>query len=404
MASSFFGEPETLVDDSFNSDNPFCDDLYRSICEDVEDDLAPIGLRANAGFQKAHQPGDVHGHKPMSASFPSLKSLSLDHLLADKMFPEQPHAKTSWLQRELPFQVNPDKVAPFPIYHERYSSFVSKAPLQEIISVIASQLELMDRVDFSYNSLEHSIRGVSYHENASTSWKFRVYEGKEENTYLCEFQRRSGCGIGFRYFYQDITRACACLQAPVATPPVKRSVPKKESLPAPQDSEKSTPDLCPILCKSVADWIGSQYLDVKVEGFRFLASLSRQTENQQLLVESTELLKTLSSGPLVSTDIELQRLSMQILGDLCRNPHLQRDIADTFLDPIFRILEEPSSYLKLDTQRNALGCLLALASNEAIRKSKLVEPTSRSRCRRTLLSISEPSLLELCERTLLAMN
>eukprot|EP00457_Paulinella_chromatophora_P005155 gb/GEZN01005169.1/.p1 GENE.gb/GEZN01005169.1/~~gb/GEZN01005169.1/.p1 ORF type:complete len:467 (-),score=66.70 gb/GEZN01005169.1/:402-1802(-) len=389
---------------SENEQEEFYDDLeapvFRSVggySEIAQESPFPPLMRGHAqehfaepfAFQKAEPFAFQSGSaKNLSAAYPvDSLAFSMASLTPPSKQSKQELRLSELELRTLP--AGPISVDPVPAWFEPFSSFFSTTAVRIILLTVMDALEnLKPRSDFSFTPSRQCIRGVTYLNTSSASWVFKVYSAGVDNhatpKFLCEFQRRSGCCVGFRQFYQAISRACASLNISADN---SQAVPSTPSSSPPYNMPSVTPqhDLSADCLKSLGGWISKVHCDEQVEGIRALASLVSLPEYQTQLVEKIHLVRWLAGAensrksPLLSPDCEIQRLSICVLATLSTNPLLQKDLADKLLDTLLQVIEQPASLYKLDAQRTAKQCIKSLARNPSVRSSILLNKHQTSK-------------------------
>jgi len=194
-------------------------------------------------------------------------------------------------------------------------------------------------IDHSYQSGIHKIKGVYYDSENSTPCTFNIKLFKAplgtEAKYLLEFQRRYGCVVVFRRFYQQILQTLT--SEGVAVPLVQTPISAPSCLIAPGQVvlDKETRA---ILMRGVGK--SNSNLEHLREIMRLLACLSKSSQNRSVLTEghsSTNLVDVLGRI-LQLPDVEVRRCGATLLANIASTEKIRGELITQLLAIMFKIL------------------------------------------------------------------
>jgi len=256
-----------------------------------------------------------------------------------------------------------------PAYFERNSSFLTNKSPRETFESILHMLRKRN-IDHNYQSLIHKIKGVYYDSENSSPCTFNIKLFKAplgtEAKYLLEFQRRYGCVVVFRRFYQQILQTLT--SEGVAVPLVQTPISAPSSLIAPGQVVLDKETLA-ILMRGVGK--SNSNLEHLREIMRLLACLSKSSQNRSVLTEghsSTNLVDVLGRI-LQLPDVEVRRCGATLLANIASMEKIRGELIQ-LLAIMFKILlgtncdsagfgEECVELMGRETQRQ-VGRALAL--------------------------------------------
>jgi len=251
--------------------------------------------------------------------------------------------------------VSPKPIQDCPVYFEANSSCLTNRSPQETFEVLIHYLNKIKRIHIDYQALNNKIKGVYYCSVTDSPCSFMIklfhapLERKEK--YLLEVQRRQGCCIIFRKFYQQILQALTA--EGVVVPFTKTQSLSSKSIVTPElgqiDLDKPTLEL---LMKSVGK--SDTNLEHLREIIRVLATSSNSEQNRALISESfsaTYLCETLATI-LQLSDGEVRRCGATFLGNLATLETLRGEFINKLLGIMFKVL----SGSNCDSAGFGLGC------------------------------------------------
>jgi len=228
-------------------------------------------------------------------------------------------------------------------------------------------------IDHNYQPLNHKIRGVYYDSDNSTPCTFNIELFKAplgtEAKYLLECQRRYGCVVVFRKFYNQILQALSA--EGIAVPLVQAPTFSPSSTVAPGQVLLDKETLS-ILMRGVGK--SNSNLEHLREIVRLLACLSKSSQNRSVLAEahnSTNIVDILGRV-LQLPDVEVRRCGATLLANIASMEKIRGELISHLLAIIFKILPSPDcdcagfgeecvELMGRETQRQ-LGRALALIS------------------------------------------
>jgi len=195
-------------------------------------------------------------------------------------------------------------------------------------------------IDHNYQSGIHKIKGVYYDSENSTPCTFNIKLFKAplgtDAKYLLEFQRRYGCVVVFRRFYQQILQTLT--SEGVAVPLVQTPISAPSSLIAPGQVVLDKETLA-ILMRGVGK--SNSNLEHLREIMRLLAFLSKSTQNRSVLTEghsSTNLVDVLGRI-LQLPDVEVRRCGATLLANIASMEKIRGELITHLLAIMFKILQ-----------------------------------------------------------------
>jgi hypothetical protein len=263
-----------------------------------------------------------------------------------------------------------------PPYFECNSSFLTNKPPRETFESLLHVLQKRN-IDHDYKAWNHKIKGVIYdNENSSPcTFNIKLFQaplGAKKAKYLLEFQRRYGCVVVFRKFYQQVLQTLVA--EGVAIPLVPTSSISATSLLAPGQLvlDKGTLE---ILMRGVGK--SSSNLEHLREIIRLLASLSKSSHNRAVLAEShgTTNLCDILARVLQLPDVEVRRCGATFLGNIAVLEDLRGELISKLLAVMFKILSSSdcgssgfsdcSDLMGRETQRQIIRALALITETHA---------------------------------------
>lgn len=279
----------------------------------------------------------------------------------------------------------PESVTQVPDYFDQWSSFLThhKNILQTLVSSLQTQKE--HRCDFEHLQDRNMIKGVLYENHASCTFRIQLFQYDDE-TYLIEFQRRSGCILAFNNFFRHIvdsikssvsrlycnigtqTEAHSCSDAasasassasqPAPLPSLSNLTPASPCLPSCVTLDNPTlVSLC-VMVQSAAS-------DIQIEGLSALAALSSSVANQVRLGEHIRAkaeVAAAASNPSSGSESSLSSSSgsasgsksgsvsgsscslLAALSQLCRAPYLDSEALRLVAVIISNLCQQPATH------------------------------------------------------------
>jgi len=264
-----------------------------------------------------------------------------------------------------------------PSYFESNSSFLTNKPPRETFDSVIHVLQKR-HIDHDYKPLSHKIKGVIYdNENSSPcTFNIRLFQaplGTKKAKYLLEVQRRYGCVVVFRKFYQQVLQTLLAEGVAIPLAHISSSVsPISVLTPGQVVLDKQTLE---ILMRGVGK--SSANLEHLREIVRLLASLSKSSHNRAVLAEShgTTNLCDILARVLQLPDVEVRRCGATFLGNIAVLEDLRGELISKLLAVMFRILSSTdvgsagfSDCVELmgrETQRQILRALALMTETHA---------------------------------------
>jgi len=227
------------------------------------------------------------------------------------------------------------------IYFECNSSFLTnKSPRETFESVL--HILRKRNIDHNYQPLNHKIKGVYYDSENSSPCTFNIKLFNAplgtKSKYLLEFQRRYGCVVVFRKFYQQLVQALSTEGVAVPLIQMPTMAPSPIVAPGQIVLDKET---LQILMRGVGK--SNSNLEHLREIVRLLACLSKSTQNRSVLAEahsSTNLVEILARV-LQLPDVEVRRCGATLLANIAAMEKIRGELISKLLAIMFKIL--PSS-------------------------------------------------------------
>jgi len=274
-----------------------------------------------------------------------------------------------------------------PVFYEPNSSFFAKKSPEEIFDAIMAQLKKRN-ISYEFDILKNKIKGIMYSDEDSAPCTFYVNlfkapENTKKGKFLVEIQRRFGCVVVFRRFYQQFLQALATEGVAIPFAPLK---PAAEIQPTPSQVtlDKTSLDL---LLRHIAtpSKFSSASLETLRETLRVLANLSRVSQNKEFLVhtesERSILFEILLSA-LKLPDGEVQRCGATLLNNIATVKTIRAELITKLATCMFQMLDSTSdvsvagfmvgSLIEKESQRqiaNALANITETHASEMIRQS-----------------------------------
>jgi len=275
----------------------------------------------------------------------------------------------------------PKPVKECPPYFEFNSSFLTNKDRRETFEFLVDELQKRS-IDHDYKPLTHKIKGVFYdNENSSPcTFNIQLFQaplGAKKAKYLVEFQRRYGCVVVFRKFYQQILQTL--VTEGVGVPLVPGSLPPMSVSPGQVVLDKGTLE---ILMRGVGSVGKPTNLEHLREIIRLLAILSKSSQNRAVLAESH------GSGPdrinlcdliariLQLPDVEVRRCGATFLGNIATLETLRGELITKLLAIMFQVLSNSDvpaagfgadcvSLMGKETQRQIVRALVLITETHA---------------------------------------
>jgi hypothetical protein len=241
----------------------------------------------------------------------------------------------------------PRPITAVPIYVDRNYSFSSTASPSVIFDSLMHTLNELG-VDFEYQYLKNKIKGVCYPNNIPCSFRIHVFRASE--SFLVEFQRRSGDVVAFSKFYSQFLATNSGSKC-------KQGAAKQGVRAVATDSSTVTLDSSTV--QTLVRMSSSECLDVQREGLRTLASCLASESNRKVLSSASP---DFISSILSSSDEEVVRLGSVIA----------KALSDTSLSPktvssIFSLLSnswDQNSLMARDIKRQLSQAVAVIASSQ----------------------------------------
>jgi len=194
----------------------------------------------------------------------------------------------------------PRPITAVPIYVDRNYCFSSTSSPSVIFDSLIHTLNELG-VDFEYQYLKNKIKGVCYPNNVPCS--FRIHVFRASDSFLVEFQRRSGDVVAFSKFYSQFL-------AMNSESKTKQEAAKQGTRAVAIDSSVASAVTLDSSTMQTLVWMSSsECLDVQREGLRTLTSCLASESNCKVLSSaSPDFISSILSSP----DEEVVRLGSVI--------------------------------------------------------------------------------------------
>lgn len=277
-----------------------------------------------------------------------------------------------------------------PVFYEPNSSFFAKKSPDEIFDAIMAQLKKRN-ISYEFEKLKNKIHVVMYSDEDSAPCTFKINLFKApENTkkakFLVEIQRRFGCVVVFRRFYQQFLQALVTEGVAIPFAPLKPAAEIQPTLSQSQVTlDKTSLDL---LLRNIGtpSKFSSASLESLRETLRVLANLSRASQNKEFLVhtesERSTLFEILLSA-LKLPDGEVRRCGATLLSNIATVKTIRAELITKLATCMFQTLDDTSdsvsvagfmagSLMEKESQRQiakALANITETHASEIIRQS-----------------------------------
>jgi len=265
-------------------------------------------------------------------------------------------AFTNFLNGMLNQQPQPRALEPEPIYYEKYSSFNSSCPPQQLLESISTALKERSNVDYEPDLQKNKIKGVAYESNGRCTFKVRLYKGKKEGDVLCEFQRRSGCVVCFNKMYRR-TLASSHVRCHLTEKVEKNSGSWLQDFDVMQADADPTVKLDTATATNLMSMAGCEVIDVQREGAQALASVAKHPVNQEKLVEMQDSVVKLLQKLLGSIDTELCRSGCVLLAHMASQDSIRSSLIENCLADMGNVLGAFQSFETVDSKRQVIQTL-----------------------------------------------
>jgi len=286
-------------------------------------------------------------------------------------------------------QPQPRPISECPIYYEPNSSFFAKKSPNEIFDAIIAQLKKQN-VTYEFDKFKNKIKGVMYstHDNAPCTFRvnlFKAPENAKKAKFLVEVQRRFGCVVVFRRFYQQFLQTLATEGTAIPFSPLKPATTDLlQSSLSQVTLDKTSLDL---LFRSLGNpsKFGTASLETLRETLRVLANLSRTSQNKEVLVDAEtdrSILFEILLSALKLPDGEVRRCGATLLNNIATLKTIRSELITKLATCMFQMLDNTSdvsvagfmsgSLMEKESQRQiaqALAVLTETHASEVVRQS-----------------------------------
>jgi len=314
-------------------------------------------------------------------------------------------------------QVQAKPVKECPSYFESNFSFLSHKDLRATFESLLCELQKKG-VDYDYKPLTHKIKCIFYDSENSSPCTFNINLfqaplSTPKAKYLVEFQRRYGCVVVFRKFYQTLLQSL--VKGGLGVPLVARSLNPLPVLSLDYDPVMTLDkDTLKILSQAVGSpGKASSNLEYLRETTRLLATLSKSSQNRAVFIEShgsqidlCELIGQILQLP----DVEVRRCGATFLGNLAVLETLREELITKLLPVMFQTLSKSdigcagfgdSALIEKETHRQIVRALNTMIDTHA---KQVVQDPFFSQYRKILVSLKASSDQNLRADVLLALQ
>jgi DNA-binding transcriptional ArsR family regulator len=221
----------------------------------------------------------------------------------------------------------------------------------------------------------------STHDNAPCTFRvnlFKAPENAKKAKFLVEVQRRFGCVVVFRRFYQQFLQALATEGVAIPFFPLKPAA-TTDLQPSPSQVtlDKTSLDL---LLRSLGNpsKFGTVSLETLRETLRVLANLSRTSQNKEVLVDAEtdrSILFEILLSALKLPDGEVRRCSATLLNNIATLKTVRSELITKLATCMFQTLDNTSdvsvagfmsgSLMEKESQRQIAQALVMLTETHA---------------------------------------
>jgi len=248
-------------------------------------------------------------------------------------------------------KIQPRPILDCPLYYEPNSSFFAKKSPSAIFDAITKQLKKR-KIIYDFVQLKNKIKGVMYSTDDSAPCTFRINLFKAPNNvkkakFLVEIQRRYGCVVVFRRFYQQFLQALVSEGIAIPFSALTPAADLQPSQVSQVSLDKTTLD---ILLRSIGNpsKLSTANLENLRETLRVLASLSRTSQNKAVLVSAetdrSNLFEVLLSV-LKLPDGEVRRCGATLLNNLAALESIRGELLTKLASCMFQMLDTTSDDL-----------------------------------------------------------
>ena len=279
------------------------------------------------------------------------ESKSLSHAGLDDL--TKPMASLGGVLAEPYLEVH--QLEPVPVYYEKYSSFYTPSRPEDLLRDIHRVFNTMEGVDHDLKPSKCKIKGFANGVTGRCSFKVQLFS-YQGTTVLCEFQRRSGCVVGFNKFWKKALNSLKAHAPALPESSISHIAEQIEcvSLPAAFAESSKT-----VLERDTVDRLvamaGCDNVDVQREGSAALAAIS-QSNSQQLsacLPQLVPLVRKL----MLANDEELCRNACIFLANLCTTDACRVEVVKSLLTHMLSLLSEPGHMGRRDSKRHVARAL-----------------------------------------------
>jgi len=229
-----------------------------------------------------------------------------------------------------------------PLYYEPNSSFLTNKTSSDILDSIRLQL-VKRKIIHQFFPLKHKIKGLMYSSEDSAPCTFKISlfkapKNTKKATFLVEIQRRYGCIVLFRRFYQQILQALTMEGAAI---PILAASTSSTTSASTISLDKGTIDA---LFRSLGSpsKLSTATLENLRETMRIFATISKTTPNKMALVSTdsdrSNLLELILNTLQVS-DFEVRRCGATLLSNMATVESLRSELIPKLTGCMFKLLE-----------------------------------------------------------------
>lgn len=235
-----------------------------------------------------------------------------------------------------------------PLWYERYSSFVSDVNPSEFLPTLTAMLDGDMRVDYIVCATSYRIVGTVYLRERGVQFHINLFKHNEEE-YLVEFQRRSGCVVDFQTFYRQCLASLGkldlstvhsiktagmlnlhkCHTSARSTDSVAATTTSAESEEKAQKQDGLLSSL-----EARKDDLRSPLLDVRNEALRSVMLISEHADPSCIGKHDAITTSLLSAMDGISGDSEMSRCVAAILSNVCLSANGCRTDSDKHVDDL----------------------------------------------------------------------
>jgi DNA-binding transcriptional ArsR family regulator len=319
-------------------------------------------------------------------AFPSKEAVSpISVSSVSKSFGSLDLSSLSSLSSVSSSQPQPRPILDCPVYYEPNSSFFAKKSPSEIFDAVIAQLKKRD-IGYEFDKFKNKIKGVITNDNSTCTFRvnlFKAPENAKKAKFLVEVQRRFGCCVVFRRFYQQFLQALATegVAIPFSPLPLKPAAAAYlQPAPAQVTLDKTSLDL---LFRSLGNpsKFGTVSLENLREALRVLANLSSTSKNKEILVDAEtdrSILFEILLSALKLSDGEVRRCSATLLNNIATLKTIRSELITKLATCMFQTLDNTSdvsvagfmsgseSLIRKESQRQIAQALVTLTETHAV--------------------------------------